>query len=205
MSIEILPYDGKTTLVSRTSTLDIFNIDDVKNFARIDDTALSAFDYQNNQLLSGMIDASIEYFEDYTGRYLTPATLQTSYSMKSFFVQANIELPYTDVTVNAITFYDSDDTPYVLSGTYDVDSKRGTVDIYDTTIPLTLRTFNNFVIEYNSSMFASASAVTDDIKVAIQQDVTHKYENRESVMETSMNVVPNSAMSTFNRYKSRKV
>jgi len=206
MSISIYEYDGKSTLVSSVSTSGILDIDDVKAFARIDDTSLSGFDQQNDAIISNLIEAVIDKFEAYTGRSILESSYLQSYNMLGQFTQASITVPHTDISVTSISFYDSDDTQAAaLSSEYSIDENRGIIQYYTTTSPSNLRTFDNFQIEYDTAMYSTAEEISEDVKTALMQTITHWYENRQSVSDVNMSFVPDSAKSTFNRYRIRKV
>ena len=204
--VEIYDYDGKNTLLSKTSAyVNIFDIDDVKAFARIDDTSLSGFDSQNDSILSALVDASIDKFEQMTGRRLLENVFTQSYNMLHSFDYANVQLPHSDVVVSSVSFYEQDNTQVpLLSSEYDVDEAKGQIQIYaDVTQPSTLRKFNNFVVLYTAAMFEDATEVSDDIKTAIKQQVSHWYENRQSVSDINTSYVTDSAKLTYSRYKRR--
>ncbi len=205
--MKINDYDGINTFLSASNVSgDILTIDDTKTFARIDDTALSGFDLQNDTIISGLITASIDKFEEYTGRNILQKSYVNKYTLYSGFSTACITLPNVDITINSVAFYDADDVKVpVLSTDYNLDAARGVLDIYQDSIVTNLRRFNNFEIEYDSGIFDTTDEVKDDIKTALKQNISHWYENRQSVSEVSTSEVVDTSKSTFYRYKARKV
>lgn len=208
MMNKIYDTDGLTNILSEKPLVnEIVTIDEAKAFARINDTNLEEFDLQNDAILTGLIQASIEYFENFTGRFLTPRTVETKYSLKSSLSYARIELPYVDVDINSIKYIDNDSVEYEITE-FSIDKTRGIVEYYDTGTPTNLKLFDNLIINYDTSMFTDESEgvgeVNDDIKTALKQHITMTYENRQSVTEENMNLVPHSATETYDRYKKRK-
>lgn len=203
--IDIQKFDGRM-IIDSTSSDEILTLTEVKSFARITDTTLPEFDLENDALLMSLIPASYERFETVTGRFILPAGISMNYNLTCVDVGWLIEVPHVDITNAVIKFYDASGTEYQIdTAEYTVDEKRGTMTLYSTNIPTNLRRFNNLIITYETSLFKTSLNVSEQLRTALKQLITHWYENRQSVSDINLTQVPDTTKSIFDKYKRRKL
>lgn len=202
--MDIYEYHGKQTIEDKTAP-GFLTVDNVKPFIRVTDTTDTVFDAENDQIIEDLISAVYDKFEKKTGRYLLPATIKMQYNLCGGESEICATVPHVDITVDSIKLYAEDGTEYTIdSDYYSVDSMRGVVAIYDTSIPSILRRFDNFEINYTTSMYADDASVSQDVHTALKQAISHWYENRQSVTEYASYEVVDSAKSTFKKYSKRR-
>jgi uncharacterized phiE125 gp8 family phage protein len=156
----------------------------VKNHLRVDIST-------DDTLIAQIMLAATEAAEEFQRR--TYITRSRTYYLDKF--PKVIRPPYSPLaTVTSIQYYDTDGNLQTLgSANYrvDTDTAPGRItEAYNTTWPSTRAMTGAVIVTYTSGYGSNNSDVPDDIKAALKMMIAHLYENRTTVIDKQLHVVP---------------
>lgn len=157
----------------------------------------------DDELIDGMIDAAVDYVENYIRRALLTQTITASYD--SFPLCIELERPLLQ-SVTSISYIDGNGDSQVLSSAnYTVDTvstPSRIVPAYGLSWPSTRNIINAITVVYIAG-YASANDVPKQIKQAIKILIGDWYKDRESyiVGVSSVSELPHTAKILLKPYQ----
>jgi uncharacterized phiE125 gp8 family phage protein len=147
-----------------------------------------------DDLLTRLITAAREDCEDFQRRAYITRTYELWLDAWPTGDKITIPMPVLQV-VNSITYFDTNGDDYLMDdGDYivDIENEPGQVVLaYGKAWPsITLQPVNGICIEFDSGYGNTAAEVPAAVKQAMLLLIGHLYENRESVTDKSMTVLP---------------